>query len=34
MGGLAIICVLVAEKGRLFGVSPEYAKADLSHAAH
>jgi DHA1 family bicyclomycin/chloramphenicol resistance-like MFS transporter len=34
MGGLAIMCVLVAEKGRLFGVSPEYAKADLSHAAH
>lgn len=34
MGSLAIICVLVAEKGRLFGVSPEYAKPDLSHAAH
>lgn len=34
MGSLAIICVLVAENGRLFGVGTEYGKADLSHAAH
>lgn len=26
MGALAIVCILVAENGRLFGVSPEYAQ--------
>ncbi|KKC36705.1 major facilitator transporter [Devosia epidermidihirudinis] len=30
MGVLALICILVAEKGKLFGVSPEYASAQPS----
>ncbi|WP_375452018.1 multidrug effflux MFS transporter [uncultured Devosia sp.] len=35
MGALALICVLVAENGRLFGVGIEYAHTDMSqHAAH
>lgn len=29
MGSLVLICVLVAEKGKLFGASPEYAKAPV-----
>lgn len=28
MGTLVLICVLIAEKGKLFGVSPEYATAE------
>src|SRR5262249_24444016 len=27
MGSLALICILIAEKGKLFGVSPEYQHA-------
>jgi DHA1 family bicyclomycin/chloramphenicol resistance-like MFS transporter len=34
MGTLAIVCVLVAERGRLFGLGTEYAKPELSQAAH
>lgn len=35
MGVLTLICVLVAENGRLFGVGTEYAHTDMSqHAAH
>ena len=35
MGALAVVCVLVAENGRLFGVGAEYARTDMSqHAAH
>ena len=35
MGILTLICVLVAEKGKLFGVGTEYAHTDMSqHAAH
>ncbi|MFD2646523.1 multidrug effflux MFS transporter [Devosia albogilva] len=30
MGVLTLICILVAEKGRLFGVGEEYASADLA----
>jgi len=33
MGVLALICILIAEKGKLFGVGAEYAHADASHAA-
>jgi len=32
LGGLALVCVLIAEKGRLFGVSTEYAKTDLTYS--
>jgi len=32
MGVLALICVLVAENGKLFGVGTEYAHTDMSHA--
>ncbi len=32
MGALALICILVAEKGRLFGRGEENSDADLSHA--
>ena len=28
MGSLVLICVLIAEKGKLFGVGPEYAHAE------
>ena len=31
MGILVLICVLVAEKGRLFGVSPQYVAPDAGH---
>jgi DHA1 family bicyclomycin/chloramphenicol resistance-like MFS transporter len=35
MGVLTLICVLVAENGKLFGVGSEYAHTDMSqHAAH
>ena len=35
MGALTLICVLVAENGKLFGVGTEYAHTDMSqHAAH
>jgi DHA1 family bicyclomycin/chloramphenicol resistance-like MFS transporter len=35
MGVLTLICVLVAENGRLFGVGTEYAHTDMSsHSAH
>jgi len=35
MGALALVCVLVAENGRLFGVGTENAHTDMtSHAAH
>jgi len=33
MGLLAIVCILVAENGRLFGRGQENAEADLSHSA-
>jgi DHA1 family bicyclomycin/chloramphenicol resistance-like MFS transporter len=33
MGTLSIICVLIAEKGRLFGVGEEYAKPTVGQAA-
>jgi len=33
MGAIVLACVLVAEKGRLFGVSPQYAHADGAPAA-
>jgi len=32
MGILALICILIAEKGRLFGVGEEYARADAGGA--
>lgn len=32
MGALALICVLIAENGKLFGVGTEYAHTDMSHA--
>jgi DHA1 family bicyclomycin/chloramphenicol resistance-like MFS transporter len=35
MGVLTLICILVAENGKLFGVGTEYAHTDMSqHAAH
>ncbi|WP_108396429.1 multidrug effflux MFS transporter [Devosia submarina] len=34
MGVLALICILIAERGKLFGVGEEHSDADLSHAAH
>ncbi|MET3897576.1 DHA1 family bicyclomycin/chloramphenicol resistance-like MFS transporter [Devosia sp. UYZn731] len=35
MGVLTLVCVLVAENGKLFGVGTEYAHTDMSqHAAH
>ncbi len=35
MGILALICILIAENGKLFGVGTEYAHTDMSsHAAH
>jgi DHA1 family bicyclomycin/chloramphenicol resistance-like MFS transporter len=34
MGALALICILVAEKGRLFGVGEEYAPAGAEPAMH
>ncbi|HTN64372.1 MAG TPA: hypothetical protein VL147_22910 [Devosia sp.] len=35
MGVLTLICILVAENGKLFGVGIEYAHTDMSqHAAH
>ncbi|MET0744878.1 MAG: multidrug effflux MFS transporter [Microvirga sp.] len=33
MGIAALICILVAEKGRLFGVGAEYAQSGISHQA-
>lgn len=32
MGILSLICILVAEKGKLFGVGEQHSKADMSHA--
>jgi DHA1 family bicyclomycin/chloramphenicol resistance-like MFS transporter len=32
MGILALICILVAERGRLFGVGEQYAHTDMSHS--
>lgn len=32
MGVLALICILVAERGRLFGVGEQYAHTDMSHS--
>lgn len=34
MGILALVCILVAEKGRLFGVGEQYADAEAAPAAH
>lgn len=31
MGALALICVLIAERGQLFGVGAEYSHTDFSH---
>jgi len=31
MGTLALVCVLIAERGRLFGVGAEYSHTDFSH---
>ena len=31
MGALALICVLIAERGKLFGVGAEYSHTDFSH---
>lgn len=33
MGSLALVCILVAERGRLFGVGEQNSHADMSHAA-
>jgi len=32
MGSLALICVLIAENGRLFGVGAENARTDFVHS--
>ncbi|MNY63204.1 hypothetical protein D3C86_2001320 [compost metagenome] len=36
MGILALVCILVAENGRLFGIGEQYAHSDAEvvHAAH
>ena len=34
MGVLALICILVAENGKLFGVGEQNSHADMSHAGH
>lgn len=31
MGALALVCVLIAERGKLFGVGAEYSHTDFSH---